>query len=204
LGALIKPEIVASLLRCAYRCHVKTQPAPAVTPAAPPDLDDEIDGEFGDVTTVHRYPDDKDGPWMLQLYWQTIDGRPECVGMKLSSMAGRSENRKVPPFYRMPERGIPLTTGIIRDVKIGEVMRADRERLTSRTEVVRPAGLRESTFQRLQEAARIYREAFASTGKPTTAVAEHFGLTVGGASNLVSRARELGLLPPTSRGASQG
>ncbi len=184
---------------------MKTQPASAVTPRAAPDFDeDEVDGEFGDTTTYHRYPDEKDGPWMLQLYWQQIDGRPECVGMKLSSMAGRSENRKVPPPLQMPERGIPLTTGIIRDVKIGEIMRGDREHLTRRTEVVRPAGLRESTFLRLQETARIYREAFAAGGKPTTAVAEHFGLTVGGASSLVSRARDLGLLPPTTRGASQG
>lgn len=70
--------------------------------------------------------------------------------------------------------------------------------------MVRPAGLRESTFERLKEAARIYQEAFAAGGKPTTAVAEHYGLTVGGASNLVSRARDIGLLPPTTRGGAQG
>lgn len=199
-------EIVANLLRRAYGCHVKTQPAPAVTPPVASDFgEDEIDGEIGDTTTYHRYPDEKDGPWMLQLYWQTIDGVPECVGMKLSSMAGRSENRKVPGFLHMPERGIPLTTGIIRDLKLGERIRKGRDEVApKRREVVRPAGLRESTFERLKEAARIYQEAFAAGGKPTTAVAEHYGLTVGGASNLVSRARDIGLLPPTTRGGAQG
>lgn len=165
----------------------------------------EFDDGFTEAQmTFHRWPDE-DGPWMLRLYWQTIDGRPECVGMKLSSMATRAENRQVPPHLQMPATGIPLTTGVVRDVKLGEQINAGRKMVTPGREVIRPPGLRESTFERLKEAARIYREAFTSGGgKPTTAVAEHFGLTVGGASSLVSRARDIGLLPPTSKGASQG
>lgn len=164
----------------------------------------ELDWADGEATTYHRYPD-SDGPWMLQLYWQTIDGRPECVGMKFSSMATRGENRSLSPNLQMPMTGVPLPTSILRDLKLGERIRAEREHLAPpRSEVVRPAGLRESTFKRLKEAARIYQEAFAAGGKPTSAVAEHYGLTPGGASNLVSRARDIGLLPPTSKGAPQG
>lgn len=175
----------------------------------PADIKGDLDGleleDFGDVTmSWARYPDEN-GPWMLRMYWQTIDGRPECVGIKLSSMATKAENRAVPPPLQMPETGVPITTGVIRDLKLGERIRAERERLTPQgVAVARPPGLRESTFERLKEAAAIYRAAYATDGKPTTAVAEHFGLTVGGASNLVSRARDLGLLPPTSRGAPQG
>ncbi|GAA0719518.1 hypothetical protein Drose_05835 [Dactylosporangium roseum] len=159
-----------------------------------------------DVTlTFQRYPDDN-GPWMLRMYWQTIDGRRECVGIKLSSMATRAENRAVPPPLQMPATGVPLTPGIVRELRIGDLIRAERERLdeTRDAPAVRPAGLRESTWRRLQEVAAIYRAAYSAGGKPTTAVAERFGLTVGGASSLVSRARDVGLLPPTSRGASQG
>jgi hypothetical protein len=200
----------ASLLRSAYGCEVKTQHPPAEPTRRPPVVEQDLDGaEFEDAfteaqMTFHRWPDE-DGPWMLRLYWQTIDGRPECVGMKLSSMATRAENRHVPPHLQMPATGVPLTTGIIRDMKLGERISSGRKAVSpGRREVQRPVGLRESTFERLKEAARIYQEAFAAGGKPTTAVAEHYGLTVGGASNLVSRARDIGLLPPTSRGSSQG
>ncbi|GAA2347204.1 hypothetical protein GCM10010170_034570 [Dactylosporangium salmoneum] len=163
--------------------------------------------DFGDVTlTFQRFPDEEQGPWMLRLYWQQIDGRTECVGMKLSSMASPAENRAVPPHLQMPTVGVPLPLTLVRDLKLGEIIRAERERLDAGQVVApaKPPSLRQSTWERLQEAATIYRAAYATSGKPTSAVADHFGLTVGGASNLVSRARELGLLPPTSRGASQG
>lgn len=171
--------------------------------------DIEVEFDPADVRTNYmRYPD-ADGPWMLCLYFQDIDGRTECVGLKLTSMATTDENRAVPPPLQMPELGIPLNPGLIRELKLGERIRdarvsIDRPLLGSAPAVTRPPGMRESTYRRLQEAAGVYRAAFAAGGKPTTAVAEHFGLTVGGASNLVSRARELGLLPPTSQGASHG
>lgn len=172
--------------------------------------DTVIEFDPADVhTTYQRYPDPDRGPWMLELRFQDVDGRPECVGLKLTSMATREENDQAPPHLQLPEIGIPLTTGIIRDLKLGERIRDSRTHLDrplfgEPAPVVRPSGMRESTFKRLEEAAEVYKAAFAGQGKPTSAVAEHFGLTVGGASNLVSRARELGLLPPTSQGASHG
>lgn len=169
----------------------------------------QVTPDPAEIRTSHlRWPD-PDGPWLLTLYFQKIDGRQECVGLKFASMATTEENQSMPPDWQMPEIGIPLTPGLIRDLKLGEQLREARAFIdnplgTPRPEITRPPGMRESTFERLKETARIYREAFAADGKPTTAVAEHFGLTVGGASNLVSRARELGLIPPTSRGASAG
>lgn len=169
----------------------------------------EIQFDPAEVRTSYRRYPDKDGPWMLQIYFQDIDGRPECVGLKLSSMATADENREVPPPLQMPAMGIPLTPGLIRELKLGEQIRDAQASMGFGLNGVapaasRPPGMRDSTYRRLQEAADVYRAAFAAGGKPTTAVAGHFGLTVGGASNLVSRARELGLLPPTSQGASHG
>lgn len=168
---------------------------------------DEPDhGEVGLVVTQQRVPDADSGPWMLTMYWQTIDGRRECVGMKVASFKTRAEAAEEPPGMEMPEVGQVLTPGLVRDLKIGERLREARasfERF-ERTVATKPPGLRQSTYERLQLVARIYREAYAADGKPTSAVAAHFGLSVGGASNLVSRARDVGLIPPTSRGASAG
>ena len=35
--------------------------------------------------TVHRWPSRTDGPWVLELQWRILDGRPECVGLRLAS-----------------------------------------------------------------------------------------------------------------------
>jgi hypothetical protein len=61
-----------------------------------------------------------------------------------------------------------------------------------------------SSEYRLKVAADIYQQARRDNKPPTKAVAEHFGITPGGASNLVARARAAGLLPPTSRGVAVG
>jgi hypothetical protein len=51
------------------------------------------------------------------------------------------------------------------------------------------------------EVARVY---VSSPTKPTKAVAEHFDVTSSTAANWVSRARELGLIAPTTRGRASG
>lgn len=63
-------------------------------------------------------------------------------------------------------------------------------------------GLRKSTLDRLQAVADMYRAAVQDHRPPVKAVAEHFGLSKGGASNLITRARAVGLLPPTSQGVA--
>lgn len=200
-------EVFARVLRGAYGCPMtsKTRTPQRAAPALA-ELDEPDDAGQGYERSWRRVPD-PDGAWMLTMYWQDIDGRRECVGMKLVSIA-TAEEANGPPGMEMPAVGQVLTPGLVRDLKIGEQIRdvrAHHERLFGGGRpAVRPPGLRQSTFERLQLVAKIYREAFAADGKPTTAVAEHFGLTVGGASSLVSRARDIGLIPPTSRGASQG
>jgi hypothetical protein len=179
--------------------------APQRAITAQPDLNEQVEAGFTYDRTLQRVPDRETGPWLLVTYWQELDGRRECVGMKLTSIA-TAEEADDPPGLEMPRDGQVLTTSLLRDLRLSEQIqnaRAAFEQL-GRREPEKPAGLRQSTWERLQLAARIYREAFAGNGKPTSAVAAHFGLSVGGASNLVSRARDVGLLPPTSRGASHG
>ncbi len=51
-----------------------------------------------------------------------------------------------------------------------------------------------------QLAALVYRLAFFLNQPPTLAVAEHFGIAKPAAAKRVQRARELGLLDPTTKG----
>lgn len=51
-----------------------------------------------------------------------------------------------------------------------------------------------------EETARVYRQAYAEGRPPRAAVADHFRISLDTAAKRVSRARERGLLPPTSQG----
>ncbi len=59
-----------------------------------------------------------------------------------------------------------------------------------------PAG----TPDRLEEVARVYRQAWTRGGAPTRAVAEHFDKSLSFAAKLVTQARSAGLLPKTRAG----
>lgn len=165
-----------------------------------PNLTNVADHDNGDPfaegraypATVEHWPDD-DGPWKVTLDWQVTDGRIECKRIEITTS----------------DPALAVTPGVIRDLRLGERIRRQRAELTARAAggtgtAQHAAGMRRSTRARLEEAARIYREAFTAGQSPARAVAEHFGLSSGGASSLVHRAREAGLLPPTSPGAPQG
>lgn len=142
-------------------------------------------------STVEYWPDD-DGPWKVTLDWQVADGRVECMRVEVEALD--------------PTR--PVTEGTLRDLKIGERIRRGRASVTgvaqaAQTAGARPSGMRKSTWERLQKAAEVYRSAYRRGEAPARAVADHFGLSPGGASSLVARARDAGLLPPTSPGAPQ-
>lgn len=137
------------------------------------------------ATTQHRWPDTTDGPWLVTLTWQEIDGRPECVGLTITGA----------------ENSI-LTAGVMRKLPVADWIAEDRADMTPRAAAT--VGLRTSTVERLKTAADIYQQARREGRPPTKAVAEHYGISHGGASHLVSRARNAGLLPPTSRGVSTG
>lgn len=142
--------------------------------------------------TFRLWPDPQVGPWKVTLEWAVIDGRPECVGCSINQAN--------------PERAdlATLTGSTVRGLKIAEIIVEDRAGMVGlvRTEPV--PHLRRSTAERMREAAEVYQAALRAGGKPTKAVAEHFGIGQGNASNLVARARAAGFLPPTSAGVPMG
>ncbi|MGX6604795.1 hypothetical protein ACWKSP_22105 [Micromonosporaceae bacterium Da 78-11] len=118
------------------------------------------------------------------MTWKVIDGRFECVSIVVDGAAE------------------PLLTTTLRSIPLGDFMAADRAALAPPVEAT--GGMRESAANRLRLAAEIYQAAVRDKKPPTKAVAAHFGISSGGASNLVARARAAGLLPPTSPGKAAG
>lgn len=144
--------------------------------------------------TRRRWPDPDIGPYRLTLIWSRVSGRPQVAGLHLDAIADDAP---------------ALTTSLLRDLKLAEIMIEDREQLNHIPQVKPPAnvaieGMRPATVKRLQRAADIYLTAWRAGERPTKEVGRRMNLTPAAAANLVRRAREAGLLPPTSAGMSQG
>lgn len=137
--------------------------------------------------TRHRYPDPDAGPWVITLEWVEMDGRPECAAVQISREGGEPA---------------PMPGALLRQVPFAEYVASDRAAMAPPVEAT--GGMRKSAADRLRLAAEVYQKALAEGRKPTKAVAEHFGISQGGASNLVARVRAAGLLPPTSPGKATG
>lgn len=137
------------------------------------------------TSTQHHWPDPSEGPWSVTLDWQVIDGRPECTGLAVAGSEGRM-----------------LTASVVRKIPVADWIAEDRARLAPTKPAI--GGLRASTVERLKTAAEVYQRARSEGLPPTKAVAAYYGISHGGASNLISRARAAGLLPPTSPGVSTG
>ncbi|WP_213004756.1 hypothetical protein [Paractinoplanes toevensis] len=144
--------------------------------------------------TRRRWPDPEGGPYQLTLIWTRVNGRPQVAGLHLDPISD----------------GAPaVTTSLLRDLKLAEIMIEDREALDHIPQVKLPAdvvveGMRPATVKRLRRAAEIYLAAWRAGERPTKEVGRRMNLTPAAAANLVRRAREAGLLPPTSAGVSQG
>jgi hypothetical protein len=152
------------------------------------DLDDPFEEGRHYPSTMERWPD-SDGPWQVTFDWKVIDGRIECCGVHIESDA------------------TAVTSGVLRDMRIAERIRQGRAQITVDTagDMFAPnlAGLRRKTQVRLRRVAEVYTAAYRAGQPPAKAVEEQMRLTQGRASSLISQARDVGLLPPTSRGAPQ-
>lgn len=138
--------------------------------------------------TEHRWPDPDAGPWVVVLRWGDVDGRPECVGLDLGQL----------PDGDQPK--VLAMSSVLRQLPVAEWIAADRAGMIA---APTPGGaVRQSTLERLQVVADVYRAAAAAGDPPVLAVAARFEITKGGAAALVSRARQVGLLPPTSQGVA--
>lgn len=142
--------------------------------------------------TFRLWPDAESGPWKVTLEWAIADGRPECVGYSVQRADGRGRAPMV------------LTASTVRGMKLAELIAEDRAGMTDLVRVEPVTHLRRSTAGRFREAADVYQAAIKAGKPPTKAVAAHFGISQGNASNLVARARGAGFLPPTSAGVPMG
>lgn len=165
-----------------------------------------------------HYPDPKNGPWIVLLWFVTIDGRLEPTGFviqhreewpsekltaafmqKINFGTLESEGRQQ-IFERIlsltePEHAEELRAEGFTAEFVSQVQETFKRRLVSASIPRRPKDL---TDDDVREIARVYRNAFLVEGKPPTkAVAEHFDVTRNVAAKYVQRARKEGHLPPT-------
>lgn len=144
--------------------------------------------------TTRRWPDPEKGPYLLTLRWAHDGGRHFVAGMCIDSLDDTTP---------------AVTTSVLRGLKLAGIMLEDREQL-ERVPHVKPApevvveGMRPTTVRRLQRAAEIYLEAWRAGRKPTKEVGERMNASPAAASNLIRRARAVGMLPPTESGVPQG
>jgi hypothetical protein len=151
---------------------------------------------------------------VITFYWQMVRGRAECVGLEITSVdyCHNKEQRGMTPPGGWPVVGKPVTTSLLRSIKLGELISWHRGKMarimgkilnapSMRAYAVTPT-MRPFTESRLREVAEVYCSAWSRGQQPTRAVAKRFGVSVSAAGKLVYRARTAGLLPPTSRGVA--
>lgn len=168
-----------------------------------------------ELTSVSRlWPDENDGPWLINFRFQLIAGRAECVGVGITS-ARPPDTSSWEQGGKLPEVGIPLSASLLRDLRIASLITEVRETnaelqemLGAREEAAAfrapPPNMRPATVKRLQRVADAYQVAWRRGQPPTKAVAERLKVTLPAATSLVARARAAGLLPATSAGVAAG
>lgn len=168
------------------------------------------------------WPDGQRGPWLIDIMWAPIGDRDECIGLEIRSYRERKGERAWPPeLPTWDQDPAILTTTTLRELPFATIV-ADlrRERRAGHVDFtdwlatqpeyqseadqaslrrLRSAGTRRPAAA-LAEVAQVYRHAWETGRPPTQAVAEHFVISHSAAAKRVSRARQAGYLPLTTRG----
>lgn len=162
-----------------------------------------------------RYPDRDRGPYRLRLWVGLLEDRPVVARIEVSG------------FDDDPFTGIePITSSTIR-LPLQELL---REAVKNLSDEIEAAAAKPSAFgwpwhlaeleptrdalhnepkvgrprvrddEHFVEVATVYRDAMVRGDFPTVAVSKHFHVSKTCAAKWVSRARALGLLPPTEQG----
>jgi len=168
------------------------------------------------------WPDEHTGPWLIQVMWAPVNGRREPVGLEIRSCRGRDD--PWPPELPACDQSPPvLTTTVLRKLPFATIV-ADLRRENAEGDIgfydslEGQPGFDRATLQRLKaaaaaemaaprretgqlsEVAAVYRQAWEDGRSPTQAVADHFSISQSAAAKRVSRARQVGYLPLTTRG----
>lgn len=176
--------------------------------------------------TAHLRLDDRGRPWHIHLGWAVVDGRFECVDVRIHSTpidAGKLE--QVNPLPPGAEPGAVTSTGL-RSLTIGSLIDAERTaqvdhleaafggrwRAASQDAVAAIAdeieqwrrGHGRLSSELLAGVAYQYSAALAAGQDPTKRVAELNHISHSTAAKWVARARAIGELPPTRRGVKKG
>ena len=165
------------------------------------------------------WPNPHRGPWLVRVMWANVQGRLECAGLEIRSY--REGAQAWPPELptRDQEPAI-LTTTVIRKLPFATIVadlrrekakahRAFIDFLAAQPEYeseadqaklrrLRSAGSRRASAN--AEVAQVYRQAWEDGRPPTRAVAAYFTISQSAAAKRVSRARQAGYLPATTRG----
>lgn len=170
-----------------------------------------------------RWPS-PDGDLEVTLHFARVDGRVECIGVDVRTFRWKGEPH---PARRLPRtEPRPITTTDLRGLRLAEIIEVERAKLArflfadsgdedwdatpwaaGVVEAWEPKARGRPRIygpEHFAEVARVYREADARSRTPTRAVARHFGVSQAAAAKWVARCRELGLLPPTTRGKARG
>jgi hypothetical protein len=156
-----------------------------------------------------RWPDEAAGPWQTEVEYGVVGGRVECVGLRVTSVSGdmrlTSADLRKMPFADLLARArrdypddLERLLGLGPFIKVGDLQRLGLGLLADKHRGRPPSWGPEQ----LAELANVYLRA--SAASPTKAVADHFHISRSAAAKLVAKARQAGLLAPTSRGKVSG
>lgn len=153
------------------------------------------------------WPHVDNGPLWIGVRWSMMDGRWECVGLSIDFAPGA----RVRPLLTNDLRGI--TMGALLE-RAGRALSEDllntyrdphaEDRFAHYVDGLIEATPKHSGSRPLDEAARIYSDAYSQGDPPRKAVADAYGLKPGTAAKWIADCRELGLLGRTKQGRAGG
>jgi hypothetical protein len=175
------------------------------------------------LETAGEWIDPNGDPWIVELEWAELDGRAECVGIKLTSARLWGEDRQV-GGVRSNTSPRPITAQVWRSFAPAAFLADERRSFTEPLDVV--VGLegrtvaehtgapeaftrRRLSAEQLETTVAAYNDAWragAPTGEAVRAAFAATGdyISVSTARNRIEAARRKRLLPTTVKGRARG
>ena len=179
------------------------------------------------IRSIRGWPDEVKGPYRIEIHLAIIRGRLECVGLLIGHLAGWPPDEDPSKAKELAEPR-PIPASLLRQISLPDLIGDDFLPIILADEAASdPAQWLEGYQDTPQRAARalasleargarrgrkghppehfvevaaVYRDAYRFRRPPTQAVADHWTVSKSTAAKWVAKARDRGLLPPTSRG----